>query len=102
MGVERFDGQGAARRTHQTLDGLVGLVRAAVDIVGELPHGVCHFAVAYDQELARIRHHQHEATSVQFTVFQALAAVGVGHEQADDIVLHGGWGGGRGPRLEDG
>lgn len=45
VGVERFDGQGASRRTHQALDSLVGLVRAAVDVVGELPHGVCHFAV---------------------------------------------------------
>ncbi|MFJ1568700.1 hypothetical protein ACIOG8_31575 [Streptomyces erythrochromogenes] len=44
-----------------------------------------HDADAYGQELARISHHQHEAMSVRFTVFQA-AAVGIGHEQADDIV----------------
>lgn len=41
---------------------------------------------AYGQELAAISHHQHEATSARFTVFQALAAVGIGHEQADEIV----------------
>ncbi|GLF98237.1 hypothetical protein [Streptomyces yaizuensis] len=45
-----------------------------------------HDADAYGQELARISHHQHEATTVRFTVFQALAAFGIGHEQADDIV----------------
>lgn len=45
-----------------------------------------HDADAYGQELARISHHQHEATEARFTVFQALAAVGIGHEQADDIV----------------
>ncbi|MFF2927133.1 hypothetical protein ACFVTP_32810 [Streptomyces celluloflavus] len=45
-----------------------------------------HDADAYGQELARISHHQHEATAARFTVFQALAAVGIGHEQADDIV----------------
>ncbi|GAA4694049.1 hypothetical protein [Streptomyces youssoufiensis] len=45
-----------------------------------------HNADAYGQELARISHHQHEATDARFTVFQALAAVGIGHEQADDIV----------------
>ncbi|MFE9360276.1 hypothetical protein ACFYPB_40260 [Streptomyces olivaceoviridis] len=45
-----------------------------------------HEADAYGQELARISHHQHEATEARFTVFQALAAVGIGHEQADDIV----------------
>ncbi|HBF85878.1 MAG TPA: hypothetical protein DD420_39965 [Streptomyces sp.] len=45
-----------------------------------------HDADAYGQELARISHHQHEATDARFTVFQALAAVGIGHEQADDIV----------------
>ncbi|MFJ2217806.1 hypothetical protein ACIQVO_36695 [Streptomyces sp. NPDC101062] len=43
-------------------------------------------ADAYGQELARISHHQHEATAARLTVFQALAAVGIGHEQADDIV----------------
>ncbi|MFD3701140.1 hypothetical protein ACFWUZ_34310 [Streptomyces sp. NPDC058646] len=32
------------------------------------------------------RHHQHEATDARFTVLQALAAVGIEHEQADDIV----------------
>lgn len=41
---------------------------------------------AYGQELARISHHQSEAVEARFTVFQALAAVGIGHEQADDIV----------------
>ncbi|MFG3042874.1 hypothetical protein ACGFYZ_38845 [Streptomyces sp. NPDC048330] len=45
-----------------------------------------HDAAAYGQELARISHHQHEATDARFTVFQALAAAGIGHEQADDIV----------------
>jgi hypothetical protein len=45
-----------------------------------------HDADAYGQELTRISHHQHEATAARFTVFQALAAVGIGHEQADDIV----------------
>ncbi|KOG86797.1 hypothetical protein [Streptomyces varsoviensis] len=43
-------------------------------------------ADAYGQELAAISHHQHEATTARFTVFQALAAAGIGHEQADDIV----------------
>ncbi|MCX5589598.1 hypothetical protein [Streptomyces erythrochromogenes] len=45
-----------------------------------------HDVDAYGQELARISHHQHEATAARFTVFQALAAVGIGHEQADEIV----------------
>ncbi|WP_069817510.1 hypothetical protein [Streptomyces sp. TP-A0874] len=45
-----------------------------------------HHADAYGQELARISHHQHEATAARFTVFQAPAAAGIGHEQADDIV----------------
>ncbi|MFE7676780.1 hypothetical protein ACFU5N_31785 [Streptomyces albidoflavus] len=45
-----------------------------------------HDADAYGQELARISHHQHDATSARLTVFQALAAAGIGHEQADDIV----------------
>ncbi|MEU9197729.1 hypothetical protein [Streptomyces hundungensis] len=45
-----------------------------------------HDADAYGQELARISDHQHEATDARFMVFQALAAVGIGHEQADDIV----------------
>ncbi|MEV8321482.1 hypothetical protein AB0Q95_45815 [Streptomyces sp. NPDC059900] len=45
-----------------------------------------HDADGYGQELAAISHHQHEATSARFTVFQALAAAGIGHEQADDIV----------------
>ncbi|MFJ9623332.1 hypothetical protein [Streptomyces sp. NPDC101181] len=45
-----------------------------------------HDADAYGQELAAISHHQHEATSARFTVFQALAAAGIGHEQADDIM----------------
>ncbi|MBK3646323.1 hypothetical protein [Streptomyces sp. MBT33] len=45
-----------------------------------------HDADAYGQELARISRHQHEATDARFMVFQALAAAGIGHEQADDIV----------------
>ncbi|MFB7919570.1 hypothetical protein [Streptomyces sp. NPDC056061] len=45
-----------------------------------------HDADAYGQELARISHHQHEATDARFTVFPALAAVEIGHEQADDIM----------------
>ncbi|MER7983355.1 hypothetical protein [Streptomyces sp. NPDC095817] len=45
-----------------------------------------HDMDAYGQELARISRHQREATDARFTVFQALAAVGIGHEQADDIV----------------
>ncbi|MEG8281010.1 hypothetical protein [Streptomyces sp. AHA2] len=45
-----------------------------------------HDADAYGQEPAAISHHQHEATTARFTVFQALAAAGIGHEQADDIV----------------
>ncbi|MFE3591394.1 hypothetical protein ACFXOY_28270 [Streptomyces niveus] len=45
-----------------------------------------HDGDAYGQELARISHHQHEATAARFTVFQALAAAEIGHEQADDIV----------------
>ncbi|MFI0742431.1 hypothetical protein ACH4PU_30795 [Streptomyces sp. NPDC021100] len=45
-----------------------------------------HDADAYGEELARISHHQHEATAARFTVFQALAAVGVGPEQADEMV----------------
>ncbi|MFD4225133.1 hypothetical protein [Streptomyces griseus] len=45
-----------------------------------------HDADAYGQELAGISRHQHEATGARSTVFQALAAAGIGHEQADDIV----------------
>ncbi|WEH43949.1 hypothetical protein [Streptomyces sp. AM 2-1-1] len=45
-----------------------------------------HDADAYGQELARISHHQHEATDARFMVFQALAAVGLSSEQADDVV----------------
>ncbi|MGW5369693.1 hypothetical protein ACWER6_33845 [Streptomyces sp. NPDC004009] len=45
-----------------------------------------HDAGAHGQDLARINHHQHEATGARFTVFRALAAVGIGHEQADDSV----------------
>ncbi|WP_030738486.1 hypothetical protein [Streptomyces sp. NRRL S-31] len=41
---------------------------------------------AYGQELARVTHHQHKAAAARFTVFQALAAAGIGHEQADDIM----------------
>ncbi|MEN8651746.1 hypothetical protein ABCR94_14240 [Streptomyces sp. 21So2-11] len=43
-------------------------------------------ADANGQELARISQHQHEATAARFTVFQALAAVGIADDQADDIV----------------
>lgn len=45
-----------------------------------------HDADAYGQELARIGRHQGEATAARPTVFQALAAAGLSHEQADDIV----------------
>ncbi|MFD8119414.1 hypothetical protein [Streptomyces microflavus] len=45
-----------------------------------------HDPNAYGQELARIRHHQHEATAAHHTVLQALAAAGIPHEQSDDIV----------------
>ncbi|MFJ4879917.1 hypothetical protein ACIP93_32585 [Streptomyces sp. NPDC088745] len=45
-----------------------------------------HASDPYGQELARIRHHQSEATGARFTVFQALAAAGVSPEQADEIV----------------
>jgi hypothetical protein len=45
-----------------------------------------HDADAYGRELARISDHQTQATSARFTVFQALAAVGIGHEQADELV----------------
>ncbi|WP_225828525.1 hypothetical protein [Streptomyces naphthomycinicus] len=45
-----------------------------------------HGADAYGQDLARISHHQHEATTALFTVFRALAAVGITDEEADDIV----------------
>ncbi|MGW2843289.1 hypothetical protein ACWCWD_36560 [Streptomyces sp. NPDC001493] len=41
---------------------------------------------AYGQELARISHHQSQAIDARSMVFQALAAVGIGHEEADDIV----------------
>ncbi|MEU1707551.1 hypothetical protein ABZ478_19355 [Streptomyces sp. NPDC005706] len=41
---------------------------------------------AYGEELARISQHQSEATTARFTVFQALAAVGIAPEQADEIV----------------
>ncbi|MGW5401066.1 hypothetical protein [Streptomyces sp. NPDC003952] len=41
---------------------------------------------AYGQELARIGQHQSEATAARFTMFQALAAVGVTDEQADELV----------------
>jgi hypothetical protein len=45
-----------------------------------------HDADAYGKELARISRHQHEATNARSTVFQALAAVGVAPEQADELV----------------
>ncbi|WP_331735353.1 hypothetical protein OG590_40295 (plasmid) [Streptomyces goshikiensis] len=45
-----------------------------------------HDSDAYGQELARIGHHQSEATGARFAVFQALAAVGIAPEQADEIV----------------
>ncbi|MEV8331222.1 hypothetical protein OG275_00345 [Streptomyces niveus] len=40
---------------------------------------------AYGKELAAISRHQSEATNARFTVFQALVAVGIGHEQAGEI-----------------
>ncbi len=43
-------------------------------------------ADVYGQELARISHHQSAAIEARFTVFQALAAVGIGNEEADGIV----------------
>ncbi|MFE9851430.1 hypothetical protein ACFYPN_21925 [Streptomyces sp. NPDC005576] len=44
-------------------------------------------ADAYGQELARISQHQHMATTTaRITVFWALAAVGIGHGQANAIV----------------
>ncbi|MEU5233982.1 hypothetical protein AB0G82_32610 [Streptomyces anulatus] len=42
--------------------------------------------VASGQELARIGHHQRQAIEGRSLVFRALAAAGVGHEQADAIV----------------
>ncbi|MET9324081.1 hypothetical protein ABZX75_28520 [Streptomyces sp. NPDC003038] len=45
-----------------------------------------HDSDAYGQELARIGYHQSEATGARFTVFQALAAIGIASEQADEIV----------------
>ncbi|RSO03335.1 hypothetical protein DMH18_37610 [Streptomyces sp. WAC 06783] len=45
-----------------------------------------HDADAHDQELARNSHHQHEATTAQFTIFQTLTAVGIAEGQADGIV----------------
>ncbi|MFE3143367.1 hypothetical protein [Streptomyces scopuliridis] len=45
-----------------------------------------HDADAYGKELAAISRHQSEATNARFTVFQALAAVGIADEQADEIV----------------
>ncbi|MFF8786675.1 hypothetical protein [Streptomyces sp. NPDC015125] len=41
-----------------------------------------HDADAYGQELARISHHQHEATAARFTIFQALAAATTGRGRA--------------------
>ncbi|MCY0939546.1 hypothetical protein [Streptomyces sp. H34-S4] len=43
-------------------------------------------AGAYGQELARISQYHSEATAARFTVFQALAAVGIADEQADELV----------------
>ncbi|WP_434598012.1 hypothetical protein [Streptomyces sp. A5-4] len=45
-----------------------------------------HDADAYGRELARISRHQSEATAARFTVFQALAAVGIADEQANELV----------------
>ncbi|MFJ9188548.1 hypothetical protein ACIRQO_36540 [Streptomyces anulatus] len=42
--------------------------------------------VAYGQELARIGLHQSRAIEGRTLVFRALAAAGIGHEQADAIV----------------
>ncbi|MFD8956558.1 hypothetical protein ACFXKH_35850 [Streptomyces caelestis] len=45
-----------------------------------------HETDAYGQELARIGHHQSQAIEGRDLVFRALAAAGIGHEQADAIV----------------
>ncbi|PJN14531.1 hypothetical protein CG724_33090 [Streptomyces sp. CB02120-2] len=45
-----------------------------------------HDSDPYGRELARIGHHQSEATGARFTVFNALAAVGIAPEQADELV----------------
>ncbi len=45
-----------------------------------------HDADAYGEEPARINRQPHEATDARFMVFRALAAAGIGHEQADDIM----------------
>ncbi|WP_097915903.1 hypothetical protein [Streptomyces sp. b84] len=41
---------------------------------------------AYREELARIGHHQSQAIESRNLVYQALAAAGIGHEEADTIV----------------
>lgn len=45
-----------------------------------------HDADAYGEELSRIGQHQRTATTARITVFQALDAVGISREQADEIV----------------
>ncbi|MGI5262324.1 DUF2461 family protein [Streptomyces angustmyceticus] len=45
VGVQRLDGDRAACRGDEALDRGVSFVRAFVDIVGELPHGVGHLAI---------------------------------------------------------
>ncbi|MFD6329491.1 hypothetical protein ACFWGI_07965 [Streptomyces niveus] len=44
-----------------------------------------HNEAAYGKELAAISRHQSQATNARFTVFQALAAVGIEQEQAEEI-----------------
>ncbi|MFF8747812.1 hypothetical protein [Streptomyces californicus] len=45
-----------------------------------------HDPVAYGEELARIGLHQSQAIESRTVVYRALAAAGIGHEQADTIV----------------
>ena len=45
VGIEGFHGQRTACGTHQVLYGGVRFIRTFVDVVGELPHGIRHFAV---------------------------------------------------------
>ncbi|MEU5138145.1 DUF6221 family protein [Streptomyces californicus] len=63
-----------------------------------------HDPVAYGEGLARIGLHQSKAIESRTVVYRALAAAGIGHEQADTIVSHvqaGAAGGGRSPsRLQ--
>ncbi|MGW4362547.1 hypothetical protein ACWEKU_27725 [Streptomyces californicus] len=57
-------------------------------------------ADAYREELVSIGLHQSQAIESRTLVYRALAAAGIGHEQADTIVSHvqaGAAGGGRSP-----